>query len=271
MLGNDVCINSTLDHLNYPSPWKDYPRVSRNIPLSAEFDELWLPRPVDEQPLLAVRTLFAVVTPLNDLESASSYTEFASVQTRLQDEWLKIGGVLLGLVAVDFTVFALTPDSLLGPTNTITRIALAGGSIATAAGLLCDAYLLLRFSRASIQAFKRRAEDEYRLRNAPTGDGLLAAVTPTYIAFAVLARLPLVLVLVATACIAVLLGAAAYELSPLIALSVLGLVAGILALRYLIWALVWVVFAFSRIWIVGVSAYERGMGRLRGLFEESGA
>ncbi|KAJ7031983.1 hypothetical protein C8F04DRAFT_1108815 [Mycena alexandri] len=227
--------------------------------------------------LPGLRVFVALFTLLRELESASSHAEYAGLQTQLQTEWLKVGGVFpsflptcLLTLSVDFGAFALAPDSLLGPANTITRITLAGGSIASAAGLLCDAYLLLRFSRASIQAFKvSTAEDEFRPTNIAAGPLVTAA--PTYIAFAVLARLPLILVLFATACITVLLGAAAYELSPPIALSVLGLAAGVLTLRYLIWALVWVVFAFSRIWIAGVSAYGYGVGRMRALFNGSGA
>ncbi|KAJ7778101.1 hypothetical protein B0H16DRAFT_1683448 [Mycena metata] len=253
--------------------FEDVPEFNRclsygQLQLEISYDLLGLQVPPNDL-LRGFRLFVALFTLLGELESASSDAEYADLQTQLQSEWLKVGGVLLGLIAVNLGVLALTPDSLLGSTNTITRISLAGGSIASAAGLLCDAYVLLRFSRTSIQAFKRRAEDGYRLSGSAAGP--LVTTAPTYIAFAVLARLPLVLVLFATTCIAVLLGAAAYELSAPITLSVLGVVAAILSLRYLIWALVWVVFTFSRIWITGASMCEHRMGRLRGLFDRSGA
>ncbi|KAJ6558051.1 hypothetical protein B0H19DRAFT_126999 [Mycena capillaripes] len=204
-------------------------------------------------------TTVLTFTPLPELQAATSPDEYAAVQTQLWNEWLNVGGVLISLTAVESAAFALASGSLLSPTNLVVRVAVAGASIATAAGLLCDAYLLLRFSRASIKAFKRRAEDRYRVRGA-------TAVVPTYIAFAVLARLPLFLTLLATACIALLLGAAAYALSPTVVFGVLILVGNVVMLRYVLWVLLWTCFAISRAWRLAAVCYTYFVERARALF-----
>ncbi|KAJ7194980.1 hypothetical protein GGX14DRAFT_575982 [Mycena pura] len=188
-------------------------------------------------------------------DSAVSQAEFIAVQTQLESEWFKVGGVLMGFVGVESAFFALTPDWLLPPTN-ITRVAIALSSIATATGLLSDAYLLLRFSRASMETFKQRAEDGYGID------------APTYIAFAVLARLPLFLALLTMVCIIVLLGTAAYSISPsaVPVVGVVGVVGVVLVLRYLLLAILWVGFALSWVLALIATVCTYVMRRVRAVF-----
>ncbi|KAF7360248.1 hypothetical protein MVEN_00753600 [Mycena venus] len=238
--------------------------VSQDIELDCDVtpDEITLPHRAQDV-LLGFGETVASFTLLREIEAAVEQAEYVDIQTQLRNEWLKVGGVLMGLMTLESAAFALTADSLLAPTNLIARFAIAVASIATAAGLLCDAYLLLRFSRASIQAFKRRAEDGYRVRGE---NDLPGSGTPvrTYIMFAILARLPLLLALLAMACITALLGAAAYALSPLAVLGVLSVVSGVLTLRYLFWALLWTVFAVSRMSAIVSRLYMRVVRSVRG-------
>ncbi|KAJ6606302.1 hypothetical protein DFH09DRAFT_896507, partial [Mycena vulgaris] len=130
---------------------------------------------------------------------------------------------------LETAAFALTSSSIFS-VNNLVRIAVSGSSISTAVGLLCDAYLLLRFSFTS---------DSYVYQNPVTA-------TDSYIFFSLTARLPLVLALTSIAFITALLGEVAYEISPPIALSVVGVAILVLSLRYIVWVLIWVVFGLLK-------------------------
>ncbi|KAJ7355167.1 salt tolerance down-regulator-domain-containing protein [Mycena albidolilacea] len=106
----------------------------------------------------------------SNLEDATSDSDYEIVQKQVQEEWLKVGGLLVGLAALETAAFALAPG------------------ISTGAGLLCDACLLLRFSLASVPVFKHRAQDTYEVHE----NGSISR-TESYIFFAFIARLPLLL------------------------------------------------------------------------------
>ncbi|KAJ7457989.1 hypothetical protein B0H11DRAFT_1738009, partial [Mycena galericulata] len=135
-------------------------------------------------------------------------------------------------------VLALAPGSIFS-VNTVARTTVSGSSISTGAGLPCDIYLLLRFSLASVPVFKTRAQDKYEV--------LETGSVESYVFFALVARLPLLLASVSVFFISVLLAHAAYKLSPVVVLIILDLTVFILSLQYLCWVLVWMVFGLSKV------------------------
>jgi hypothetical protein len=98
-----------------------------------------------------------------------------------------------------------------------------------------------------IATSQNRAEDAYEIN-------VNGAVnrTESYIFFSLIARLPLLLALISIFFIAILLVDAACELSLTVVLVFVGATSFILALRYIFWVLVWVVFGISMglMWIV---------------------
>ncbi|KAJ7121710.1 hypothetical protein C8R44DRAFT_622476, partial [Mycena epipterygia] len=153
--------------------------------------------------------------------------------------------------SLETAAFALAPGSIF-PIDKVARIAVSGSSISTGAGLLCDIYLLLRFSFASVSVFKHRAQDKYEVRQ----NGSINR-TGSYLFFALAARLPLLLAAVSILCIAVLLADVACNISPPVVIVVLSLTGLIFCLQYICWVLIWVVFGLSSAvrWLgVGLSA-----------------
>jgi hypothetical protein len=55
--------------------------------------------------------------------------------------------------SLETAAFAWAPGTIF-PIDKVAKITVAGSSISTCAGLLCDTYLLLRFSFASASVFK---------------------------------------------------------------------------------------------------------------------
>ncbi|KAJ6624291.1 hypothetical protein B0H10DRAFT_1690619, partial [Mycena sp. CBHHK59/15] len=96
-------------------------------------------------------------------------------------------------------------------------------SISTGPGLLCDVYLLLRFSLASVPVCK--------VRCCPS----------SYMFFPIIAWLPLMLAFISISFIAVLLRDVVYKLSPLVVWVIIVVTGFGLALRYIFWALIWAV------------------------------
>ncbi|KAJ7087458.1 hypothetical protein C8R44DRAFT_820126 [Mycena epipterygia] len=102
----------------------------------------------------------AHLTVARSLEDSTSDSDYKRVQNEVHKEWLKVGGVLVALAALETAAFALAPGSIF-PIDKVARIAVSGSSISTGAGLLCNIYLLLRFSLASPPVFKHRTQDKY--------------------------------------------------------------------------------------------------------------
>ncbi|KAJ7772417.1 hypothetical protein B0H16DRAFT_1513385 [Mycena metata] len=100
-----------------------------------------------------LRKFIGLFTVASNLEEATSNSDYETVQQHVQKEWLKVGGLLVGLAALEAAVFALSPGSLF-PIDSVARISVSGSSISTGTGPLCDACLLLRFSMASVPVFK---------------------------------------------------------------------------------------------------------------------
>ncbi|KAJ7323644.1 hypothetical protein DFH08DRAFT_1029250 [Mycena albidolilacea] len=94
-----------------------------------------------------------LLTIAKSLEDSESDTDYEHIQKQLQEEWLKVGAVLTGLAALETAVFALAPGSIF-PIDKAARIAVSGSSISTGTGLLCDIYVLLRFSLVKTSVFK---------------------------------------------------------------------------------------------------------------------
>ncbi|KAJ7142917.1 hypothetical protein C8R44DRAFT_195787 [Mycena epipterygia] len=172
---------------------------------------------------------------------------------------------------LETAAFALAPGSVFS-IDKVARIAVSGSSISTGAGLLCDIYLLLRFSLASVAVFKHRAQDKYEVRE----NGSVSR-TQSYLFFALAARLPLLLAMVSIFFIAVLLADVAYKISPLVVLAIVGLTGIILYLEYICWVLIWMVFGLSKVlgWLVfglstagtwPISTFTYVTGRTRGLW-----
>ncbi|KAJ6461465.1 hypothetical protein C8R45DRAFT_1108690 [Mycena sanguinolenta] len=178
-------------------------------------------------------------TVSSSLEKAASEDDYKRIQDHTREEWLKVGGLLVGLAALEIAVFALTPDSIF-LVDGVVRITVSGSCISTSTGLLFDFYFYLRFALASIPVFKHRAQDNYQLRANGSIDRI-----ESYVFFALIARLPLLLAMISIFFISILLAVAAYKLSPLVVLSLLGLICLILFLQYLCWGRIWVGFGLA--------------------------
>jgi len=71
--------------------------------------------------------------------------DFEVVRDQLVREWQYVGGFLIGFAALELAAFAVAPGALF-TVDKIVRTSVAGSSISTGVGLLCDLYLLFRFS-----------------------------------------------------------------------------------------------------------------------------
>ncbi|KAJ7235786.1 hypothetical protein C8J57DRAFT_1248165 [Mycena rebaudengoi] len=200
------------------------PRVFPQDPLSSceEAAALLLPAYFSTQNLVTSTVWSRLLgnigrfTVSKSLEEASSDTDYERIQKQVHEEWLKVGGLLVGLAAVETAALALTPGFVF-TIDTVSRITLFGSSISTGIGLLCDIYVFLRFSFAAIPAFKHRAQDNYEIRS----NGSINR-TESYVFFAFLARFPLLLAMISILFVAILLVDAAYKVSPFVVLSILG-------------------------------------------------
>ncbi|KAJ7633933.1 caspase domain-containing protein [Mycena rosella] len=200
--------------------------------------------------LSRLRMNIACFTVARSLEEAASDPDYQRVQKQVQEEWLKVGGLLVGLAALETAAFALAPDSLFS-IDKVARITVSGSSISTGTGLLCDIYLLLRFSFAGLPVFKYRAQDNFEIR----ANGSINR-TESYVFFALAARLPLFLAVISIFFIAVLLADVAYKISPMVVLSIVGMTGIILYLQYFCWAVIWIGFGLRKLlgWaVVGLS------------------
>ncbi|KAF7347954.1 hypothetical protein MSAN_01747500 [Mycena sanguinolenta] len=140
------------------------------------------------------------------------YKEHWSRNDQTREEWLKVGGLLVGLAALEIAVFALTPDTIFS-LDKVVRTTVAGSCISTSTGLLFNFYVYLRFALASVEVFKHRVRDKYEVRANGSIDRI-----ESYVFFALIAQ-------------------AAYKLSPVM---------------YLCWGLIWMGFGLAKAlgWLV---------------------
>ncbi|KAJ3783295.1 hypothetical protein GGU10DRAFT_377787 [Lentinula aff. detonsa] len=103
---------------------------------------------------------------------------YDKIYQRLQVEWTYVGGLLVGLAAIDAAIFAISPSSSspsfsdiasgadaanimspssLFPINSVAREVVSLSTISTALGLLCDAYLLMNYAWNDVGTFVNRA------------------------------------------------------------------------------------------------------------------
>ncbi|KAJ7628747.1 hypothetical protein FB45DRAFT_919157 [Roridomyces roridus] len=94
----------------------------------------------------------------------------------LRWEWFYLAGVLLGLAALETSIFSTDPENLFN-IDLSARNAIVASSIATGLSILCDAWFLIRFYRLSAVELMAHAED--------------APGSHTYLYFSLSARLPL--------------------------------------------------------------------------------
>ncbi|KAE9392502.1 hypothetical protein BT96DRAFT_924676 [Gymnopus androsaceus JB14] len=87
------------------------------------------------------------------------YAKYAQIYQRLQVEWTYVGGLLIGLAAIDAAVFAMSPsepDEFFA-VDSLGRSAVSLSTISTALGLLCDGYFLLHFAWGNVETFVSRS------------------------------------------------------------------------------------------------------------------
>ncbi|KAJ6528851.1 hypothetical protein B0H19DRAFT_1333443 [Mycena capillaripes] len=219
------------------------------------------PNLVTSTSFLRLRKNVAHFTIAKSLEEATSNPDYERIQEQVQQEWLKVGGAVRDLSISCFletAAFALAPGSLFS-VDKVARIMVSRSSISTGAGLLCDTYLILRFSFASGPVFK---------------NGSISR-TGSYLFFALIARLPLFLTVISILFIAALLVDVACKISPPVVWAILSLTGIILYLQYICWVLIWMVFGVLKVlsWLGGglskagtwlTSAFKYVVGKTRG-------
>ncbi|KAJ6539838.1 hypothetical protein DFH09DRAFT_69322 [Mycena vulgaris] len=142
------------------------------------------------------------------LQFATSDTEFAQILENLKMEWFYIGGLLLGIVALETSTFAIAPSpESLFKVDAFAQRAIAVSSIATGLGILCDAWFILRYYCLQSTVFKTRAKDIYG----------------SYLFFSLSARLPMLGALVSLAALVVFVARVAYNALPVF-VAILGII-----------------------------------------------
>ena len=200
-----------------------------------------------------IKKTVAIFTPLESLESVQADSEFEHIRDRLMQEWQQTRTLILGVIGVVFTAYALTPDSLFQVLSRFSKVAVSASGLTIGISLLYVQYLLSRYSSLEPMQFKAAATDVY----------------DTFICFAILSRVPLALAVISMGFLAILLIEVAYYQISLTVALILSL--GILALFFLqyiammvdwtVWILVTLVVCFSRIlktaWQWLVFRYQR--------------
>jgi len=158
------------------------------------------------------------------LASAKVDADYEAVRDRLAREWQYVGGFSIGLAALEVAAFAVAPGTLF-TVDKIVRICVSGSSISTGIGLLCVLYLLFRYSALEPDKFKNATKDAYI----------------SYVFFSFTSRLPFLLVIMSACFLATLLGDVAYRLSPHLVLGFSAVIALLMVLQYVIWAVDWVI------------------------------
>ncbi|KAJ7087088.1 hypothetical protein C8R44DRAFT_900732 [Mycena epipterygia] len=144
-----------------------------------------------------VSRILASYTHYGELQSATSDGDFGQILGNLKLEWFYVGGVLLGLVALETSIFTTDPQSLF-EVDAFAQKAIAASSVATSFGILCNTWFVLRYYRLESSVFMTRARDIYG----------------SYLFFSLSARLPLAGTLFSLAALTVFIGRIAYNTFP---------------------------------------------------------
>ncbi|KAF9077293.1 hypothetical protein BDP27DRAFT_1312148 [Rhodocollybia butyracea] len=201
--------------------------------------------------------------------SITTHNRYERLYQRLQVEWTYVCGLLIGLAAIDAAIFAISSpssstnlpseaeadlsSSTLFPVDSLARSAVSLSTIATALGLLCDAYFLLYYGWVSVDTFLTRARP--------------ASSSQSWGYFALSSRIPTICMLISFIFLVVFLLIVACDAAPPVGLWFLGVFVGMgMWMQYVV--------RLGRIlgkgirWVVkGVSNGARAVGRgLRGMF-----
>jgi len=187
-----------------------------------------------EQSKLVISTVVASVTVYGALKDAAEDSDYNVVFEKLKIEWTYVGGLLLGLAALEASVFATDPGSSF-KVDDFAQHAIATGSIATGLGIVCDLWFLLRYYRLELPVFITRAKDIYG----------------SYLFFSLSARLPVLSMIISTTSLVFFLGRVAYNSLPgaVVAISLIFVL--IMGLQFVVWGVNllfrWIVSALAAI------------------------
>ncbi|KAF5369644.1 hypothetical protein D9615_010222 [Tricholomella constricta] len=164
------------------------------LPQYTETEKIEVPR---HYGMSCAERVLASFTTYSELRAARVDSDFERVFVRLQMEWTYVGGLLVALAAVSTAVFAIAPDSIFA-VDTYARSAIAASSIASGLGIASDAWFLLRYNWADLHTFITRARDIYA----------------SYFFFALSARLPALLLFLASLALLLFLALVAFDVAP---------------------------------------------------------
>ncbi|KAJ7628758.1 hypothetical protein FB45DRAFT_834744 [Roridomyces roridus] len=159
----------------------------------------------------ALKTALIAVEDTGNLELVDRILE------QLRWEWVYVGSMLLGLLALQTSVFTLGSQSVFN-VNALAQKAIAASGIATSFGLVSDGWFLLRFYRLPPDIFLTRARDIYG----------------SYIFFSLSARLSLFGALIALGALVLFIGQIAFSVVPTFVVFLAVIFCVILGLQFLI-------------------------------------
>ncbi|KAJ6489534.1 hypothetical protein C8R47DRAFT_1124693 [Mycena vitilis] len=172
-------------------------------------------------------------TVYNEMKCAScsgpkSEDAFERIHTRLQLEWTWSAGTLVALAAVDTAVFSISPDSIFA-ISSIARGAVAASSTASGLGIATSAWFLVRYAWVPLETFKARTED------------IIPSEAPSYIFFALTARVPSLLMLTSAISLMFFMSIVAWSAWPTAVVVGCFLVGLLMGLQWLVFSILWVV------------------------------
>ncbi|KAJ7443918.1 hypothetical protein B0H11DRAFT_452644 [Mycena galericulata] len=145
------------------------------------------------------------------------FEKLDQILEHLRWEWLTVGGVLLGLAALETSVFTLSPQTVFNVDSFAQKV-IAASSVATGFGIICDAWFLIRYYRLPSATFMTRSQDIYG----------------SYLFFSLSARLPLLGTIIALGALMLFIGRIAFNTVPAFVIG-LGLIfIIILGLQFLV-------------------------------------
>ncbi|KAJ3777792.1 hypothetical protein FB446DRAFT_716298 [Lentinula raphanica] len=203
--------------------------------------------------------------PLSNLSNLHRYDR---IYQRLQIEWTYVGGLLVGLAAIDAAIFAISPSSSsspsfsevasgkdagtlsssassLFPVDSFARKVVSLSTISTALGLLCDAYLLMNYAWNDVGTFVNRARPSplEPSTSSPQPDQSpipSTSTTSTFTSqswgyFALSSRIPAICMVLSILFITVFLLTVASEAAPPAGLWILGVLVGMgMGMQYVV-------------------------------------
>ncbi|KAJ3974371.1 hypothetical protein EV361DRAFT_1019539 [Lentinula raphanica] len=202
--------------------------------------------------------------PLSNLSNLHRYDR---IYQRLQIEWTYVGGLLVGLAAIDAAIFAISPSSSsspsfsevasgkdagtlsssassLFPVDSFARKVVSLSTISTALGLLCDAYLLMNYAWNDVGTFVNRARpsplEPSTSSPQPDQSPIPSTTTTTFTSqswgyFALSSRIPAICMVLSILFIGVFLLTVASEAAPPAGLWILGVLVGMgMGMQYVV-------------------------------------